>query len=279
MIAVQTREFELSDQDFEFIRSLVTGRTGIVLSAQKRELVYGRVVRRLRHLGLNSFSDYCALLQQTPDVEVPELVNAVTTNLTSFFREQHHFDYLQNDLLPKLLKQKAATRRLRIWSAGCSTGEEPYSIAMVVRELIPPGSGWDAKILATDIDTEVLARASEGVYARDRIDGLPAARARRWFLHGSGGQSGKVRVKDELKSLIAFRQLNLMDAWPMHGPMDIIFCRNVVIYFDKSTQAKLFDRFANLLGSGNHLFVGHSESLHNVCNRFQSLGHTVYARI
>lgn len=274
-----SREFELSDQDFDFIRSLVTGRTGIVLSAQKRELVYGRVVRRLRQLGLGSFSEYCELLQQRPEGEVPELVNAVTTNLTAFFRERHHFDYLAQTLLPQLIKHKATVRRLRIWSAGCSTGEEPYSIAMVVRELLPPGLGWDIKILATDIDTEVLARASTGIYALERVNGLSPERARRSFLRSSGAHVAQVQVKKILKDLIVFRQLNLMEAWPMKGPFDIIFCRNVVIYFDKPTQAKLFDRFANLLGGGDHLFVGHSESLHNLCSRFHLVGRTIYTRI
>mgnify|MGYP001013569799 FL=1 len=229
---------------------------------------------------MRRFDDYCRLLETggEDNPELGEFVNALTTNLTSFFREQHHFEFLGRELLPALMRERSlSARRIRIWSAGCSTGEEPYSIAMVVRETLP-SVGWDAKILATDLDSNVLATAQRGVYDEARIKDLPEARARRWFQKGRGTQSGQVRVAPDLQDMIVFRRLNLMLDWPMSGPFDVIFCRNVVIYFDKPTQRTLFERFADLLTERGHLFVGHSESLFKVTDRFAPLGKTIYRR-
>lgn len=273
-------EFEFADQDFQRIRRIINDIAGISLADGKRELVYSRLSRRLRHLGLRRFDEYCRLLETGGDnnEEIGEFVNALTTNLTSFFRESHHFDFLGAELLPALIRERGAgNRRIRIWSAGCSTGEEPYSIAMVLRETLP-AVGWDAKILATDLDSNVLATAERGVYDDSRIKGLPEARVRRWFQRGRGAQSGQVRVASELRELITFRRLNLMHDWPMRGPFDVVFCRNVVIYFDKPTQRILFERFADLLVDHGHLFVGHSESLFKVTERFVPLGKTIYQR-
>ena len=273
-------EFEFADQDFQRVRRIINEIAGISLAEGKRELVYSRLSRRLRHLGLRRFDDYCRLLETggEDNPELGEFVNALTTNLTSFFREQHHFEFLGRELLPALMRERGlSNRRIRIWSAGCSTGEEPYSIAMVVRETLP-AVGWDAKILATDLDSNVLATAQRGVYDAARIKDLPEARVRRWFQKGRDAQSGQVRVAPELQDMIFFRRLNLMLDWPMSGPFDVIFCRNVVIYFDKPTQRKLFDRFADLLAEHGHLFVGHSESLFKVTDRFAPLGKTIYRR-
>lgn len=271
-------EFAFTDRDFEFLRDIVTRHTGITLGGHKRQLVYGRLARRLRTLGLATFEQYCAHVNRHLDEELSELVNAITTNLTSFFRESHHFEHLATVALPDILARNAANRRLRIWSAGCSTGEEPYSIAMTVAETLGAAlSSWDARILATDIDSQVLARAAAGVYAEDRVEGLAPARARRWFRRGSGANAGRVKVDAALHALIAFRQLNLMDsAWPMRGPFDILFCRNVVIYFDKPTQCRLFERYADLLAPQGFLYIGHSESLHGVSERFKPIGRTIY---
>lgn len=274
------REFGFSSKDFETIRRLVGEHTGIKLSESKQDMVYSRLARRLRQLGLNSFSDYCALLEGDSERdgadELVQLVNAITTNLTSFFREPHHFDFVAEKLLPQLLATRPA-KRLRIWSAGCSTGEEAYSLAMVIREQVP--ADWDVRILATDLDSNVLDRGRAGVYPEERVAQLPRSRLRRWFLKGTGEKSGFVRVRPELTELVTFRQLNLLQPWPFHGPFDLIFCRNVVIYFDKATQRKLFARYADLLADDGHLFIGHSESLFKVSDRFQSLGNTIYRKI
>ena len=272
-------EFEFSEQDFQRVRRIIGDIAGISLADGKRELVYSRLSRRLRQRGLQRFEDYCNLLETHEDTdEMGEFVNALTTNLTSFFREAHHFDYLARELLPALVRAgQFGSRRLRIWSAGCSAGEEPYSIAMVVRESLP-SVGWNVKILATDLDSNVLATAERGVYDASRIKDLPEARVRRWFQKGRGAQAGQVRVASALRELITFRRLNLMEDWPMRGPFNIVFCRNVVIYFDKPTQRILFDRFANALTEAGHLFVGHSESLFKVTERFAPLGKTIYQR-
>jgi chemotaxis protein methyltransferase CheR len=272
------REFRFTDRDFHRIRTLVSQLTGIALSEAKREMVYSRLARRLRQLGLASFGDYCAWLEAGHNEELTQFVNAITTNLTAFFREPHHFDYLATTLLPALRRTRAQSRRLRLWSAGCSSGEEPYSMAMVLKEAFPAANGWDIKILATDIDSNVLATACQGVYSADRVSGISPQRLRRWFRKGVGANAGLVRVVPELQELITFRQLNLMDAWPMRGPFDVIFCRNVVIYFDKATQKALFDRFATLLDTHGCLFVGHSESLFKLTDRFELLGKTIYRK-
>jgi chemotaxis protein methyltransferase CheR len=271
-------EFSFTTQDFDCIRTLVNQQTGIVLSEAKRDLVYGRLTKRLRHLGLDSFEAYCQMLQTGDAAEVEQLVNAITTNLTMFFRESHHFEHLATTLLPALMDAKGHNRRLRLWSAGCSTGEEPYSIAMVCKEIIPATGGWDVKILATDIDSNVLATAQQGIYNAERVQGMSPQRLQRWFQKGQGSHAGLVRVVPEVQQLITFRQLNFMHAWPIRGPFDVIFCRNVVIYFDKATQRQLFERFADLLDARGHLFVGHSESLFKVTNRFELLGKTIYRR-
>ncbi|MER2582506.1 MAG: protein-glutamate O-methyltransferase [Candidatus Competibacter sp.] len=272
-------EFEFSDRDFQHVRQIINRIAGISLADGKRELVYSRLSRRLRHLGLSRFEDYCQLLETGENnVELGEFVNALTTNLTSFFRESHHFDFLAKELLPALIRERnAGDRRIRIWSAGCSTGEEPYSIAMVLRETLPT-AGWDVKILATDLDSNVLATAERGVYEESRVKDISEMRLRRWFQKGRGEQSGLVRVVPMLRELITFRRLNLMEDWPMRGPFDIVFCRNVVIYFDKPTQRVLFERFADQLIDQGYLFVGHSESLFKVTDRFVPLGKTIYQR-
>ena len=274
------REFAFTDEDFAYLGELVTSHTGITLGGHKRQLVYGRLTRRLRQLGLTEFAQYCRYLDQHLDAELGELVNAITTNLTSFFRENHHFEHLAQHALPDRLARGGPNRRLRLWSAGCSTGEEPYSIAMTLAETMGTELAlWDVRLLATDIDTQVLARAASGIYDDERIEGISAAHQRRWFRRGTGPNQGKVKVDDALRELIVFNQLNLMDSvWPMRGPFDIIFCRNVVIYFDKPTQKRLFDRYADLLAPGGYLYVGHSESLHGTSSRFKLIGRTIYQR-
>lgn len=273
------REFLLSERDFHFLSEFVGTHTGIKLSDGKRELVYGRLARRLRQLGLGSFTEYCDLLRRDDGDELMQLVNAITTNLTSFFRERHHFDYLGRTVVPALLKANAATRRLRIWSAGCSTGAEPYSLAITLREALGDLRGWDVRILASDIDTHVLQTAAAGVYNDKDVSELPPALLRRWFLRGKEANAGRVRAKDALREMIDFRRVNLIEPWTVPGPFDAVFCRNVVIYFDKPTQKQLFDRFADAIVPQGHLFIGHSESLFKISDRFELIGQTIYRRI
>ncbi len=273
----EPREFVLADREFERLRTLVHRSTGIALSENKRELVYGRLVKRLRHLRLATFGEYCDMVEAGHPEELEALTNAITTNLTSFFREEHHFRQLADEVLPQALAERGATRRLRVWSAACSTGEEPYSIAMTLCQSFAPLAQWDARILATDIDSNVLAKAARGEYSAESIAKMPRAHRERWFKPGAAGSTQV--VPPELKKLIAFKQLNLLKDWPMKGPFDAIFCRNVVIYFDKDTQRLLFDRIANLQEPGAWLFIGHSENLFNVSSRYKLVGRTAYRRI
>jgi chemotaxis protein methyltransferase CheR len=271
-------EFELTDSEFKRLRELVHERTGIALSEAKRELLYGRLARRLRKLKLTSFAEYCRLVESDESAELQELTNAITTNLTSFFREDYHFKQLAAEALPQIESKRSGKRRMRLWSAGCSTGEEPYSLAIVMREALAQLTSWDIKLLATDIDSKVLASATEGVYAADRFKGVAPERLKRWFREVAG-RPGFFEASAELKSLITFKQLNLLDPWPVKGPFDVIFCRNVVIYFDKATQRGMFDRMADLQEPGGWLFIGHSENLLNVTRRYKLVGRTVYRRV
>jgi len=277
--AQKTREFAFSDEDFNALRTLVKEHTGIHLSDQKRELVYGRISRRLRALNLDSFLEYRALLTEANGKEIVEFCNAITTNLTSFFRESHHFEYVRDQILAPLVNDARGARRLRIWCAGCSSGEEPYSLAMTIRETIPDASRWDIKILATDLDSEVLGRGQRGLYTSDRVRDMQAARRERFFRQTTHNGQLAYQVTPDLQQLITFKQLNLMNPFPMKGPLDAIFCRNVVIYFDKDTQRDLFGRMAQLQRPGAVLFLGHSESLFKVSTDYSLIGKTIYRRV
>lgn len=274
----EDREFPLLDRDFAAIAALVRQRAGIILGERKRDLVYGRLSRRLRTLRCPSFADYCRLLEG-PDGEDERrvMLNAITTNLTHFFREPHHFEHLRKEALPEIMRSRTAGhRRIRIWSAGCSSGEEPYSIAISVREALGEAADWDVKILATDIDTEMVARARRGRYDAERIAAIPPALRQR-YVHP--GPDGAGEMADALKSLIVFNPLNLLEGWPMRRPFDVIFCRNVVIYFDAATQRALMERFSRILAPDGWLYVGHSESLFRVSEYFRHLGRTIYRRV
>jgi len=274
---VSEREFDFTEQDFTRVKTLVYDFAGIDLNDSKKNLVYNRLAKRIRFLELNSFKQYLNFVEEQGESEFVHLINAITTNLTFFFREDHHFEYLANTVIPAIIERNKGSKKIRIWSAGCSTGEEPYSLAIVLKETVP--TGWDARVLATDLDTNVVETGRTGVYKMDRLKGVSEARKKRWFLKGSGSMEGYVRVKPELQQIIDFGQINLMNEWPIKDAIDVIFCRNVVIYFDKETQARLFDRYANLLPDNGHLFIGHSESLYKVCDRFELLGQTIYKKI
>ena len=276
--ALRLREFAFGEEDFQVLRALVKSLTGIHLSDQKRELVYGRLTRRLRALQLRSFAEYRDRLNRDGQ-EVAELCNAITTNLTSFFREPHHFQYLREHILAPLAAHRRGGRRLRIWSAGCSTGEEPYSIAMTVLETLPEPERWDVRILATDLDSEVLERARRGVYPAERTASLSPERLQRFFVERQEAGGLCRQISPQVAALVTFKQLNLIHALPMRGPLDAIFCRNVVIYFDKDTQRELFARVARLQRPGDLLFLGHSESLFKVCDSYGLIGKTIHRRI
>jgi len=271
-------DFVMTDSDFNFIRKEVYGICGIVLGDHKKQMVYSRLTRRIRALNLRSFSDYIGYLKNHKEAELSEFVNAITTNLTSFFRENHHFDFLKAEAMQTLLKENRSSRKIRAWSAGCSTGEEPYSILMTIMDVLPK-SGWDFKLLATDLDSNVLAKAAAGVYNLEQVQELPESYQRRWFTCVADSQrQPQCEVRDELKALAHFKRLNLLAQWPMKGPFDIIFCRNVLIYFDQQTKDKLIDRYAKLLRPGGYLFIGHSESMKRDHGVFDSLGHTIYRK-
>lgn len=270
----------LGRAEFQFLRGFVLQQCGISLGEHKHQLVQGRLLRRLRALGLKNFESYCELLRRDPLAELGELASAISTNVTAFFREVHHYDLLVSELLPRWLQERRREGdRLRIWSAGCSTGEEPYALAMVLAEALEQHAcKVDAKILATDLSPQALETARKGVYPLERIAGISAERCRRWMLRGAGEYEGLASVHPRLRELVSIQPLNLLHEWPMRGLFDAIFCRNVVIYFDQPTKQRLFRRYAELLPVGGYLFLGHSESLHGINDDFELIGRTVYRK-
>ncbi|MCF6354557.1 MAG: protein-glutamate O-methyltransferase [Candidatus Polarisedimenticolaceae bacterium] len=276
----QNREFKFTKKDFDFLRKISNARTGIVVTDDKFDMFYARLSRRVRALGFSNFSQYCDFVSSDrAGDEVLELINAVTTNLTAFFRENHHFEFLSKTVLPKLLKENRDEKKIRIWSAGCSTGEEPYSLAITLKENLPANLRWDIEILATDIDSNVLAKASKGVYTEDRVKDMHKKTLHKWFMRGKGSNAGSVRVKPEVRSLINFGQLNLMESWNAGDIKDVIFCRNVIIYFDRESKTRLVNRYADNLKDGGYLFIGHSESLYKISDRFELIGNTIYQKV
>lgn len=265
------REFSFSTVDFERVRKLIYQHAGISLSPVKQDMVYSRLARRLRATGKSSFADYLDALEKNGGDEWERFVNSLTTNLTSFFREPHHFPIFAEHL------HKLGTRRpIRVWCSAASTGEEPYSIAITVAETFGSNTSH-VSIMASDLDTNVLATAQRGVYPIERVEKLSPERLRKFFLRGTGAQEGYVSVRPELKNMIQFQRINLLDQhYPIKGPLDVIFCRNVMIYFDKPTQYKILSRFAPLMQADGLMFAGHSESFLHAADLFKSQGKTVY---
>lgn len=249
-------EFVFTWGDFAEVAALMYEISGIHLVEGKATLVYSRLAKRVRILRLPDFASYCALVRNPAETEERSaMLSALTTNVTRFFREPHHFEHLAEAKLPALVKTARAGGRVRLWSAGCSAGHEPYTMAMTLLEALPEAADLDVRILASDIDPLIVARAAEGQYTQDDIDPVPAPLRTRHLVRSDGGWS----VSPAVKSLISFRTLNLLADWPMRGRFDIIFCRNVAIYFDDPTQARLFERFSNALHDNGHLYIGHSE--------------------
>lgn len=265
-------DFLLTDHDFSKIRTLIHQRAGIALSTQKRQMVYSRLARRLRELRLTEFATYLRFLEADPNGdEWQQFTNALTTNLTAFFREAHHFPVLAEHA-------KKCTKPMSVWCSAASTGEEPYSIAMTLIEALGDrAAGAAASVMATDIDTQVLAKAQAGIFTLEQVSKLSPARLKRFFLKGAGAQAGKVRIRPEVAAMVKFEQLNLLDAkWALREPFDAIFCRNVMIYFDKPTQGRILERFAPLMKPHGLLFAGHSENFSFASDILRLKGQTVY---
>lgn len=273
------QSFDLSEREFKLFQEIIHRETGIHMSDKKKKLIVARLSKRLRALNLQSFTQYYEYLNDSTnaDNEIVNLINRITTNKTNFFRENHHFEFLAKELFPHMIARSevSGARRLRIWSAGCSSGEEPYTLAMVAAETFKAQRGWDIKILATDLDTEILGRAIEGVYPTQAVSSIPKDYLARYFIRSSDGYT----AGNALKSMITFRKLNLMDTtFPMKRPFDIIFCRNVIIYFDAPTKESLLTRFYHHLKDGGYMFIGHSESLMHMRDKYKYLKHTIYKK-
>lgn len=271
----------LSEREFLDFRALILRETGINLKDSKKALVASRLGKRLRHYNFQSYGEYYDFLIRQPpgSSEHRQLANCISTNKTDFFREPHHFDFFREQVLPELRERcaRGGARRLRVWSAGCSSGEEPYSIAITLVDALGTSAGWDIKILASDIDTEVLHRAEQGIYDFDRVRDLPEALLKAHFLNGKGQSEGMVQVRDQLKGLIKFRRINFIDPnWEIRTQFDVIFCRNVIIYFDRDTQRLLFERLVRYLTPTGYLIVGHSENLYWLNDLLVPVRSTVY---
>ncbi|PRY64573.1 chemotaxis protein methyltransferase CheR [Vreelandella songnenensis] len=266
------RDLVLTDADFARIRELIYQRAGIVLAEHKREMVYSRLAKRLRHHNMTRFTDYLVRLERQPEAKEWEaFTNALTTNLTAFFREAHHFP-----LLAEHIRNKPGP--VTIWCSAASTGEEPYSLAMTLLETLGPKAA-QSKVIATDIDTDALSKARMGIYPLEQVRKLDEARVKRFFQKGTGQQQGLARIRPEVSELVEFLPLNLLaPQWPVKGPFDAVFCRNIMIYFDKETQAKILKRFAPLMKPEGLLFAGHSENFSYISDAFKLRGQTVYTR-
>jgi chemotaxis protein methyltransferase CheR len=271
----------IDDDEFDAIRSLLFDLAGISIGSTKQDLVCARLARRLRQHGLTSYGDYYRLLreQDPTGAERQEFINCLTTNKTDFYREPHHFDFLRDTVVPRAKARAAAggPKRLRVWCAASSTGEEPYTLALTLAEHLPRAEGWDVRILASDIDTAVLATAARGVYDAHRVEPVPPDLLHKYFLRGTGANAGRVAVRRELTDLLTFRQINLAaDAWPIQTRFDAIFCRNVMIYFNRETQRRVMEQFARHLAADGYLFLGHSENVYWMSHLFTSIGGTGY---
>lgn len=275
--AVNSGEFAFTNEDFEFIARTLYDESGIHLQPSKSTLVYSRIAKRLRALGLESFRSYCELVGSHEGTEEKSrMLAALTTNVTRFFREPHHFDHLKSRVLPKLLKAARDGSRVRIWSAGCSSGQEPYSIALTILSLMPDARSYDIRILATDLNPHVIATGRKGLYPAEEIENVAPDLRNTWMEKLPGGY----QLDDAVRGLVTFRELNLMGKWPMRGPFNALFCRNVVIYFDEKTQSRMWLRMLPLLEPGGFLYIGHSERVTGpALSQLKMEGTTTYRRL
>ncbi|MBB3384716.1 MULTISPECIES: protein-glutamate O-methyltransferase [unclassified Rhizobium] len=271
-------EYPLTRRDLSEIAAMIYADAGISLNESKASLVYSRLSKHIRALGLAGFSDYCQLVSSPAGSAARrEMLSHLTTNFTRFFRENHHFDHLRDEVLPGLLARAKAGGRVRIWSAACSDGQEPYSIALTVLALMPNVADFDFRILATDIDPKILGLARAGAYDESSLETVSPAMRKQWFQEVNVQGRRKFQIDDRVKRLITFNELNLLGQWPFKGLFDVIFCRNVVIYFDEPTQTKIWTRFAGQLQDAGHLYIGHSERVAGEAKHvFDNIGITTY---
>ncbi len=274
-------ELVLTEVDFKRIAELLHLETGICLPENKSQLVSSRLGKRMRSLGLKRFEDYCKLVTTGGSSgELSHMIAALTTNVTRFFREEHHFEHLKENVLPNLIAAAKNGERIRLWSAACSSGEEAYSMAITLLSVLPNASTYDIKVLATDIDPVVVDRAKAGIYAGTETDGIAEPLKKRFFKPAPDGRADAIQVADEVRKLISFKQLNLIRAWPMSGPFQVIFCRNVVIYFDEPTKVDLWARFSEIISPNGVLYVGHSERVAGPAeNIMRTDGITAYRKV
>ena len=271
-------EFVFTAEDFRHIAHILHSHAGIALNEGKAALVYSRLAKRLRTLGLRSFREYCALIEGVEGVDERQAMTAaLTTNVTRFYREPHHFDHLRDQVMPALAERARAGGRVRLWSAACSNGQEPYSMAMTVLSVLPEAADLDVRILATDIDPNMVADGAAGVYSEEALEAAPAMLRHRYFDKAPGRGSDRLSANAALRRLVTFKELNLIGDWPMRGRFDVIFCRNVVIYFDDATQERVWSRFTPLMNPGGVLYIGHSERVSGPATaRLQTVGLTTY---
>lgn len=271
-------EFVFTAEDFRRIAEILHSYAGIALNEGKAALVYSRLAKRLRVLGLRSFRDYCALIQGVDGVDERQVMTAaLTTNVTRFYREPHHFDHLRDEVMPALAERARAGGRVRLWSAACSNGQEPYSMAMTVLSVLPEAADLDVRILATDIDPNMVAEGIAGVYSGEALEAAPALLRHRFFDKAPAQGGDRLSAGPLLRRLVSFKELNLIGDWPMRGKFDVIFCRNVVIYFDDATQERVWSRFTPLMAPGATLYIGHSERVSGPATaRLQTSGLTAY---
>lgn len=271
-------EYPLTRRDLSEIAAMIYADAGIYLNDTKASLVYSRLSKHIRNLGLSGFREYCTLVSSQEGAHARrEMLSHLTTNFTRFFRENHHFEHLRDEVLPGLINRAKSGGRVRIWSAACSDGQEPYSIALTVLGMFPNAADHDFRILATDIDPKILAQARAGVYDENALETVSPAMRKQWFQDVDAGGRRRYQISEKVKRLITFNELNLMTQWPFKGGFDVIFCRNVVIYFDEPTQMKIWSRFAGLLPEGGHLYIGHSERVSGDAKAlFDNTGITTY---
>lgn len=271
-------EFVFTAEDFRHIANILHSHAGIALNDSKAALVYSRLAKRLRILGMRSFRDYCALVQGLDGVDERQAMTAaLTTNVTRFFREPHHFDHLRDQVMPGLAERARRGERVRLWSAACSNGQEPYSMAMTVLAVLPEAAELDVRILATDIDPNMVAEGIAGIYSSEALEAAPALLRHRFFDKAEAHGAGMLSANETMRRLVAFKELNLIGDWPMRHRYDVIFCRNVVIYFDEATQERVWSRFTPLMTPGATLYIGHSERVSGPSMRqLQTSGLTTY---
>lgn len=276
------QEIDLSDREFEQFSRIIYETSRIALNSGKKELLRARLGKIIRRRGIGSFSDYLAIVEEDrTGEELTILLDAVSTNLTSFYREADHFRFVETTVVPQIegARRNRGERKIRAWSAGCSSGEEPYSLCITLLESLGGGAGWDIRLLATDLSTRVLAIARNAVYPEDRIKTIPPDVAKRYFIPETGADGSRnYRVTPAVRGLVTFGRVNLLEPYPFKGPFDFIFCRNVMIYFDKKTQESLVNGFHRYLADGGYLFIGHSESLNGVSHPFRYVRPSVYRK-